>query len=111
MYVTWQTVITVASVITALTVVLKNYNKGYDMIKHQSDQDKAIADLAKRHEEDEKRRDALRAEDRRQINAELQLLTEGILACLKGLQEQGCNGAVTSAIAKFEQHLNTKAHS
>lgn len=38
------------------------------------------------------------------------LLTHGILACLKGLSEQGCNGPVTEAINKIEKHINKQAH-
>ena len=34
----------------------------------------------------------------------------GVLACLKGLKEQGCNGPVTAAINKIETHLNQRAH-
>lgn len=49
-------------------------------------------------------------EDIRAIKAEQGLLTYGVLACLKGLREQGCNGPVTEAIAKIEKHLNKKAH-
>jgi len=111
MTITWQTIITFAAVITAIITIFKQYNRGYDMIKHQAEQDKAIEDLAKRHEADEKRRDAMREEDRRHMNEELQLLTYGILACLKGLHEQGCDGDVTQAINRFEKHLNEKAHS
>lgn len=33
-----------------------------------------------------------------------------ILACLKGLREQGCNGPVTEALGKLEKHLNKQAH-
>ena len=44
------------------------------------------------------------------IKEEQALLTEGILACLKGLSEQGCDGAVTAAITKIETHINSKAH-
>ena len=38
------------------------------------------------------------------------LIVYALLACLKGLQEQGCDGSVTEAIAKIEKHLNVKAH-
>ena len=38
------------------------------------------------------------------------LLTFGVLACLKGLKEQGCNGPVTEAIGKIEGHINRAAH-
>lgn len=88
MYVTWQTIITVAAVITALGVIFKNYNKGYDFVKRQNAQDKVIAD----------------------IQAEQAILTYGILACLKGLKEQGADGPVTEAIDKIEKHLNERAH-
>ena len=33
-----------------------------------------------------------------------------LLACLKGLREQGCNGPVSEALAKLEKHLNQQAH-
>lgn len=44
------------------------------------------------------------------IKEEQCLLTYGILACLKGLREQGCNGPVKEAVDKIEKHLNQKAH-
>ena len=33
-----------------------------------------------------------------------------ILACLKGLAEQGCNGPVHDGIDRMEKYLNKKAH-
>lgn len=60
----------------------------YDFIKRQEQQDKEIKELKE----------------------EQAILTYGILACLKGLKEQGCNGPVTEAINKIEKHLNEKAH-
>ena len=44
------------------------------------------------------------------IKDEQCLLTYGVLACLKGLAEQGCDGPVTDAINKIEKHLNQQAH-
>ena len=85
---TWQTVISIAAVITALTTVFGRYNKLYDFVKRQEEQDKLIKD----------------------IQTEQALLTYGVLACLKGLSEQGCDGPVTDAIQKIEKHLNEKAH-
>ena len=38
------------------------------------------------------------------------LICYGVLACLKGLKEQGCNGPVTAALEKMEKHLNQAAH-
>ncbi len=44
------------------------------------------------------------------LKSEQCLLIFGVLACLKGLKEQGCNGPVTEAIQKIEKHLNIEAH-
>lgn len=44
------------------------------------------------------------------IRREQTLICYGILACLKGLKEQGCNGPVTAALDKLEKHLNQAAH-
>ncbi len=56
------------------------------------------------------------ARDKRQsevilaIQEEQTLICYGILACLKGLKEQGCNGPVTDALNQMEKHLNKAAH-
>ncbi len=44
------------------------------------------------------------------IRKEQTLICYGVMACLRGLKEQGCNGPVTSALDKLEQHLNEAAH-
>lgn len=44
------------------------------------------------------------------IKDEQCLITYGLLSALKGLQEQGCNGPVASAIEKIEKHINIEAH-
>jgi len=49
-------------------------------------------------------------DDIRKINEEQCLITYGLLACLKGLQEKGCNGPVTEAINRIQKHLNKQAH-
>lgn len=86
--VSWQTLITAAAVLTAVITLVGRYNKLYDWIKKQDEQDNEIKEMKKEQE----------------------ILTFGILACLKGLKEQGCNGPVTEAINKIEKHLNEKAH-
>ena len=48
--------------------------------------------------------------DIKSIKEEQTLLTYGVLACLKGLKEQGCDGPVTSAIIQIEKHINKQAH-
>lgn len=44
------------------------------------------------------------------IRREQTLICCGVLACLQGLKEQGCDGPVTEALAKLESHLNQAAH-
>ena len=44
------------------------------------------------------------------IKEEQTILVYGVLACLQGLKEQGCNGPVTEAINKIEKHINKQAH-
>ena len=44
------------------------------------------------------------------IRKEQTLICYGVLACLKGLKEKGCNEPVTAALDKLEKHLNEKAH-
>ena len=44
------------------------------------------------------------------IKEEQTLLTYGVLACLKGLKEQGCDGPVTTAINQIEKYINKQAH-
>ena len=38
------------------------------------------------------------------------ILVNGVLACLKGLKEQGCNGPVTEGIRQIEDYLMKKSH-
>lgn len=83
-----QTIITLAAFVGAVIALVKLYNRGYDFVQQQKKQDAVIADM----------------------QGEQALLTYGILACLKGLKEQGCDGLVTEAIDKIEKHLNEKAH-
>lgn len=49
-------------------------------------------------------------DDMKSTNDELTVIVYGVLSCLRGLAEQGCNGAVHEAIDKIEKHINTKAH-
>ena len=50
------------------------------------------------------------AEELKSIRKEQTLICYGLLACLKGLKEQGCNGPVTEAMNRIEEHLNQAAH-
>lgn len=88
MYVNTSTIITAASLITALVAIFSVIFAIYRWYLRQNEQDKEIE----------------------KIKSEQCLLTYGILACLKGLQEQGCNGPVTEAVNKIEKHINQQAH-
>jgi hypothetical protein len=85
----WSSVIGLAGGIAALIALASYLFKGYEFVKRQDKQDELI----------------------KQIQKEQQLLTYGVLACLKGLKEQGANGPVTEAIDKIEKHMNEAAHS
>ena len=83
-----SSIITIASVITALGVIL-----GVVLAVH------------KWYLKNEKQDSDIKA-----IKEEQTILTKGVLACLKGLKEQGCDGPVTTAISDIEEHLNRQAH-
>lgn len=86
--VTWQSIVTVAAVIGAIVAIVAYFAKAVRWVDRQKKQDKELA----------------------AIKEEQTILTYGVLACLKGLKEQGCNGPVTEAINRIEKHLNQKAH-
>lgn len=55
-------------------------------------------------------RDKRQSRELTAILEEQTIICFGVLACLKGLKEQGCNGPVTEALTKLEKHLNKAAH-
>ena len=105
-----QNLITAGSVLTAALLLIKNFAGGVRWFDRQQKQTTDIEALKKQHEADVQALEDELAEEMRKQNAELQLLTYGVLACLKGLQEKGCNGPVTEAVNKIERYLNQKAH-
>ena len=97
--VTWQSIITAAAVLGAVVAIVTYFSKVVRWVDKQRKQDKDIQELKKHHED-----------DMAAIKEEQTLLVYGVLACLKGLSEQGCDGPVTEAIGKYEKFLNQKAH-
>ena len=83
-----EIIIIIASVITALGTIITCFTTIHKWVLRQNKQD----------------------EDIRSIKDEQKILTTGVLACLKGLKEQGCDGPVTEAITSIENHLNKEAH-
>lgn len=98
-HITPQTVITAGAVLGAILAIGATVFKIYDWYKKQNAQDSRLDNLEQHHNQDIKA-----------IKDEQTVLVYGVLACLKGLQEQGCNGPVTKAIEKLEKHLNIEAH-
>mgnify|MGYP003314973922 CR=1 FL=1 len=96
---TWQTITAAAAVIGAIGALAAVVFKFVRWVDRQKKQDEDIQALKKHHEEDMK-----------SIKEEETLIVYGVLACLKGLREQGCNGPVTEAINKLEKYVNQKAH-
>ena len=85
---TVETIAAVASIITSLVVIFGAFFAVYRWYLKQEKQDKDI----------------------KTIKEEQTVLTRGVLACLKGLKEQGCDGPVTEAISAIEAHINEQAH-
>lgn len=86
--ISWGTLITAAAVLAAAAAVSASFAKAVRWIDRQRRQDEELT----------------------AIKAEQTILTYGVLACLKGLREQGCNGPVSEAIGKIEKHINQRAH-
>lgn len=99
MYIDADTIIRAAAVLGALMAL---GTAAYGVIKWFQKQEKQTTDI-----------EALRkkeAEDIKEMQDELCLISYAMLACLDGLKQQGCNGAVTEAHNKLEKHLNQRAH-
>lgn len=97
--VTWQGIVTAAAVVGAVIALAKYFSTVVRWVDKQTEQDSEIKGLRQHHEE-----------DMQAIREEQTLLMYGVLACLKGLKEQGCNGTVTETIDRIEKYLNQKAH-
>ena len=88
MSISTQNLITLAAMLGAAAALLGYGTRLFGWLERQRQQDLDIAAL----------------------KSEQCLVIYGVLACLKGLKEQGCNGPVTEAIQKIEKHLNQQAH-
>ncbi len=106
----WQSIITAGAVITALTVIITLFVKIVRFIDHQKAQDVQISANREERERELEEIRKMHDADMHAVKDEQTLIVWGVLACLKGLKEQGCNGPVTKAIEKIEKHLNIEAH-
>ena len=85
---TWQSVAAIGGVVAAITAIITLIFKFVRWVDKTASLQKEIES----------------------IKEEQQILVYGMLACLRGLKEQGCDGPVTDAINKLEKYLNVKAH-
>ena len=79
---------TIASVFSSLVVIFGAIFSIYRFVVNQAHQDREI----------------------KKVKEEQEIVCVGVLACLRGLREQGCDGPVDEAITKLEKHLNQQAH-
>lgn len=88
MTITSETIVTLVSALSAFTAIFGVTFSVYRWYLKQEKQDIEI----------------------KALKEEQCIIVYGLLACLKGLKEQGCNGPVTEAVDKLEKHINKKAH-
>lgn len=88
MYINGNTIITIAALITALITILGVVLSAHKWYLKQEKQDFDIKSLKE----------------------EQCLLVYGMLGCLDGLEQLGCNHTVTETRNKLEKHINREAH-
>lgn len=88
MYIDTQTVITAASFVGALGVIIGIIISIYRLVAQIKDQTRQI----------------------REIMAELTVIDYGLKGALEGLIESGCNGPCKDALDRLNRHLNKQAH-
>lgn len=83
-----QTIITAAALLAAIVAIMKYYNKVYDLVKRQKEQDNDIKSIKK----------------------EQTLMVYSMRACLDGLEQLGANHRVPDAKDKLDKYINQMAH-
>lgn len=99
MYITWGTIITAGSVVSAAGIILAIVLKVHKWYLKQQAQDSEIAKLREHHDKDLER-----------VKIENKLICEGLSACLDGLSQLGANHTVPIVKKKLDDHLNDAAH-
>ena len=110
MYVEAQTLIIAGGVLSSVTAFFVLIWKLIKWINHQKEQDEEIKRIDKKIDTKVSELQEMVEKEQNNIQDEQTLVIYGLLACLKGLAEQGCDGPVAEAINKIEKHINLKAH-
>ncbi len=84
----WEHIITAAAVVSGLSVLGTAAVKTVKFLLEQKKQDKEIE----------------------HVKTEMGVICYGVLACLDGLKQMGCDGNVTQAKNALEKYLNKSAH-
>lgn len=98
-YIDGDTIIRAAAILGALIAL---GTAAYAVIKWFQKQEKQTVDIEELRKKEE--------QDLKELRDEQCLISYAMLACLDGLKQLNCNGAVTEAHNKLEKHLNQKAH-
>lgn len=89
------------------SIIKTHYTDVISKIKNHHEEDmKNIKARVKKLEEQAEEQ----ANDIKESKEERLLLMRGVLACLNGLREQGCNNTVTTTIKEFNEYLQKQAH-
>lgn len=99
MLITVDVIIKAAALIGALAALVAPAYKVIRWVKLQEEQSIAIEKLRKKESKDIK-----------MMREEQCIINYALLACLDGLKQKGCNGAVTEAYNRMQKHLNQMAH-
>ena len=121
MYIDGHTIVFAGAILSAIVAFVTLFWKLFKWINHQKEQDEEIRllktmhkqdirELKDRHEQDIKNLREKHEKDNVTMQEEQTIVIYGLLSCLKGLAEQGCDGPVSEAIEKIEKHINKKAH-
>ena len=110
MYVSAQTIIAAGGLLSVAGAFATVGWKLFKWINHQKEQDEEIKRIDCKYDKAINDLKAMHLRDQENIQEEQTLVVYGLLACLKGLATQGCNGPVSEAIDKLEKHINKKAH-
>lgn len=88
MYINANSIIEIAAIISALTVIIGGIIAVYEVFRGNKKQTDEI----------------------KQMQKEQRIICEGLKGALEGLIENGCNGPCKTALQKLEEYLNETAH-
>lgn len=106
-----QNIITFGALIAAIVAIIAYFTKAHNWFIKQDQQSEEIAKLKDELQKTSERLKENHDKDISEIKQEQTIIVYGMLACLKGMKEQGCDGPVSEAIDKLDKYLNQKAHS